>query len=138
MSRTTSTTRSSAPTFAATSCRRSWPNRKTRLQTIQAAKKRLAERKAAEVAAKQAVEEEENEKESKSERVLPEPRDQESFSGPDSRIMPTAGRSFEQSCNAQVAVDAKAQIVVAATVSQSSQDMGLLLPVVNAAFESMQ
>jgi transposase len=111
-------------------------NRKTRLQAIQAAKKRLEERKAAEAAAKQAAET--KEKESKSERVLPEPRDQENFTDPDSRIMPTAGKSFEQSYNAQVAVDAKVQIVVAATVSQNPKDMGLLLPVVNAAFENTQ
>jgi len=70
--------------------------------------------------------------------VLPEPRDQENFTDPDSRIMPTAGKSFEQSYNAQVAVDAKAQIVIAASVSQCPKDMGLLLPVVNAAFENTQ
>jgi transposase len=112
--------------------------RETRLQTIQAAKKRLEERKAAEAAAKQAEAEKPKGAESKSERVLPEPRDQENFTDPDSRIMPTAGKSFEQSYNAQVAVDAKAQIVVAATVSQNPQDMGLLIPVVNAAAENTE
>jgi hypothetical protein len=64
--------------------------------------------------------------------------DQENFTDGDSRIMPTGGGSFEQSYNAQVAVDAKAQIVVAASVSQSPKDMGLLMPVVNAAFENTQ
>jgi transposase len=113
-------------------------NRKTRLQTIQAAKKRLEERKAAEAEAKRVAEAKAKETESKSERVLPQPRDQENFTDPDSRIMPTAGKSFEQSYNAQVAVDAKAQIVVAASVSQSPKDMGLLLPIVNAAFENTQ
>jgi transposase len=117
-------------------------SRKTRLQTIQAAKKRLEERKAAEAEAKQAAAKQENgdakPDASKSERVLPELRDQENFTDPDSRIMPTAGKSFDQSYNAQVAVDAKAQIVVAASVSQSPKDMGLLIPVVNAAFESTE
>ena len=108
--------------------------RKTRLQAIQAAKKRLEERKAAEAAAKQAAEEKERDAEPKSDRVLPEPRDQENFTDPDSRIMPTSGKSFEQSYNAQVAVDAKAQMVVAATVSQSPKDMGLLIPMINEAF----
>ncbi len=70
--------------------------------------------------------------------MLPEPRDQENFTDPDSRIMPIAGMAFEQSYNAQVAVDAKQQIVVAATVSQSPKDMGLLIPIVNAAFEVTQ
>jgi transposase len=117
-------------------------SRKTRLQTIQAAKKRLEERKAAEAEAKQAAAQKESgdakPDATKSERVLPEPRDQENFTDPDSRIMPTSGKSFEQSYNAQVAVDAKAQIVVAASVSQSPKDMGLLMPVVNAAFENTE
>jgi len=106
--------------------------RETRLKTIQAAKKRLEERKAAEAAAK-AKEADAKKDEAKSERVLPQPRDQENFTDPDSRIMPTGGKSFEQSYNAQVAVDAHAQIVVAASVSQNPKDMGLLIPVVNAA-----
>jgi transposase len=117
-------------------------SRKTRLQTIQAAKKRLEERKAAEAEAKQTAAQKESgdakPEATKSERALPEPRDQENFTDPDSRIMPTAGKSFEQSYNAQVAVDAKAQIVVAASVSQSPKDMGLLMPVVNAAFENTE
>ncbi|MCA8941561.1 MAG: IS1182 family transposase, partial [Planctomycetes bacterium] len=113
-------------------------NRKTRLKTIQAAKKRLEERKAVEAAAKQEAEKgsETATESSKSERVLPQPRDQENFTDPDSRIMPMAGKVFQQSYNAQIAVDAKAQIVVAATVSQNPKDMGLLMPVVNAAYES--
>jgi transposase len=118
--------------------------RETRLQTIQQAKKRLEERKAAEAAAKAEESEStpdqasQNDSAPKSDRVIPKPRDQENFTDPDSRIMPTAGKSFEQSYNAQVAVDAKAQIVVAATVSQSPKDMGLLIPVVNAAFENTE
>ena len=115
-------------------------SRKTRLQTIQAAKKRLEERKAAEAAKKQSEEKEAGgdtkPDSAKNERVLPQPRDQENFTDPDSRIMPTGGKAFAQSYNAQVAVDAKSQIVVAATVSQNPKDMGLLIPVVNAAFEN--
>lgn len=115
-------------------------NRKTRLQTIQAAKKRLEERKAAEAAAKRAAEQNGGDSKkgesSESERVLPQPRDQENFTDPDSRIMPTAGRTFAQAYNAQVAVDAEEQIVVAATVSQNPKDMGLLMPVLNAAYEN--
>jgi transposase len=115
-------------------------SRKTRLQTIQAAKKRLEERKAAEAEAKKDAEPESSgdakPAEAKSERVLPQPRDQENFTDPDSRIMPTTGNAFEQSYNAQIAVDAAEQIVVAASVSQQPQDVGLLLPGVNAAFEN--
>jgi transposase len=111
-------------------------SRKTRLATIQAAKKRLEERKAAEAAAKQAAEPKDGDATdaAKSERVLPQPRDQENFTDPDSRIMPTGGNAFEQSYNAQIAVDASQQIVVAAMVSQNPKDMGLLMPVLNEAF----
>lgn len=107
-------------------------SRKTRLKTIQAAKKRLEDRKAAEAKAKA----KECSDEAKAERALPRSKDQENFTDPDSRIMITNGMSFEQCYNAQIAVDAKAQIVVAASVSQSPKDMGLLIPVVNAAFEN--
>lgn len=117
-------------------------SRKTRLATIQAAKKRLEERKAAEAEAKQAAEQKEGEDAkpdaSKSERVLPKPRDQENFTDPDSRIMPTGPKSFGQCYNAQIAVDGKKQIIVASLVSQSPKDMGLLMPVVNAAFENTE
>ena len=113
-------------------------SRKTRKAAIQAAMKRLEERKAAEAKAKREDEEKEGGKSasSKNERVLPQPRDQENFTDPDSRIMPTSGKSFEQSYNAQIAVDAKAQIVVAASVSQNPKDMGLLIPLVNDAYEN--
>ena len=50
--------------------------------------------------------------------------------------MPTGGNSFEQSYNAQVAVDASKQIVVATLVSQSPKDVALLLPVVAQASEN--
>lgn len=67
------------------------------------------------------------------ETVLPKPRDQENFTDPESRIMPTGGKSFGQCYNAQAAVDEARQIVVAATVTQSSNDNGQLLPVLKAA-----
>jgi hypothetical protein len=50
--------------------------------------------------------------------------------------MPSGGKAFEQSYNAQIEVDDKAQIVVAAAVSQKPKDRGLLIPVVNAVFEN--
>ena len=111
--------------------------RKTRLATIKAAKKRLEDRKAAEAEAKRAAGQNESDPPAEqSERVLPEPRDQENFTDPDSRIMPTGGKSFEQGYNAQVAVDASKQIVVATLVSQSPKDVALLLPVIAQASEN--
>ena len=72
--------------------------RETRLATIQAAKQRLEERKAAEAEAKRAAESKDDESSAAqpSERVLPKPRDQQNFTDPESRIMPTGVKSFEQ------------------------------------------
>jgi len=114
--------------------------RKERLATIQAAKKRLEDRKAAEAAARAAEkrDDENLDKPSSDEAAptLPKPRDQENFTDPESRIMPTSGKSFEQGYNAQIAVDAKKQMIVAASVTQSTNDCNQLMPVLNAAFEN--
>jgi transposase len=115
--------------------------RKSRLATIEAAKKRLEARKAAEAEAKREAEKKDDDSDNKpgagsTEPTLPKPRDQENFTDPDSRIMPTSGKSFEQGYNAQVAVDANKQIVVAASVTQSTNDHNQLLPVLNASFEN--
>jgi transposase len=113
--------------------------RKSRLATILAAKKRLEERKAAEGEAKREAKKKDDGDGPGApppEPTLPKPRDQENFTDPESRIMPTSGKSFEQGYNAQIAVDAKKQIVVAATVTQSTNDNNQLLPVLNAAHEN--
>ncbi len=53
---------------------------------------------------------------------IPEDRDQESFTDPDSRIMKHAGGGFEQSYNAHTAVDAERQIIVAAELTNNASD----------------
>jgi transposase len=114
--------------------------RETRLATIKAAKQRLEERKAAEAEAKRAAEQQSQGDEKpaaeSSERALPKPRDQENFTDAESRIMPMSGKAFEQGYNAQIAVDAEQQIVVAASVTQSTNDHNQLMPVLNEAFEN--
>lgn len=45
-------------------------------------------------------------------------------------------KAFDQSYNTQIAVDAERQIIVAAMVTQSANDNGQLLPVLNASFEN--
>jgi transposase len=114
--------------------------RETRLATIKAAKQRLEERKAAEAEAKRAAEQkvqgDEPSAAEPSERALPKPRDQENFTDPESRIMPTSGKTFEQGYNAQIAVDAEQQIVIAASVTQSTNDHNQLMPVLNEAYEN--
>jgi hypothetical protein len=55
---------------------------------------------------------------------------QRNFTDPDSRIMPDGSHqgSFVQGYNAQVVVDAEAQVIVAAAVSQASNDAQQLAP----------
>jgi transposase len=65
----------------------------------------------------------------KSEEAKPEPKAQRNFTDPDSRIMPRAG-SFQQSYNAQVAVDADTQLILAQAVGQSPNDARQLEPMV--------
>ncbi len=60
----------------------------------------------------------------------PEPKAQRNFTDPESRIMKDgATGSFEQSYNAQIAVDGRAQIIVAATLTQAANDKQQLVPV---------
>jgi transposase len=60
----------------------------------------------------------------------PKPKAQRNFTDPESRIMKDgATGSFEQSYNAQIAVDGQAQIIVAATLTQAANDKQQLVPV---------
>lgn len=55
---------------------------------------------------------------------VPMPKDQENFTDPESRIM-KAGSDFIQGYNAQAAVDAEAQVIVAIDVTNQANDAGL-------------
>ena len=57
---------------------------------------------------------------------VPEDKDQDNFTDPDSRIMPRAGGGFDASYNAQTAVDAAAHIIVAAELINNASDAGEL------------
>ena len=63
---------------------------------------------------------------------VPEPKAQENFTDPDSRIMKRAGGGFDASYNAQTAVDATAHIIVAAELGNNAADVGQLVPMINA------
>ena len=112
--------------------------RQDRLEIIARAKKTLEERKAKEAKAKQAAEaaKPSGEQPSTQEDVKPEPKDQTNFTDPESRIMRTPSKAFDQCYNTQVAVDDEHQIVVAATVTQCANDNGQLIPVLIAACEN--
>lgn len=58
----------------------------------------------------------------------PPDKAQMNFTDPESRVMKTAGGNFEQCYNAQVAVDAAQQIIVAAAVTTNAADVGQLVP----------
>jgi len=60
----------------------------------------------------------------------PDPKAQRNFTDPESRIMPSKD-GFQQCYNAQAGVDAKAQIIVACSVGNSSADCPQLLPTVD-------
>lgn len=64
------------------------------------------------------------------EQATPEPKAQRNFTDPDSRIMPDGAHkgAFLQGYNAQLAVDAEAQIIVAAFVTQTPNDVQQLVP----------
>jgi transposase len=60
----------------------------------------------------------------------PDPKAQRNFTDPDSRIMKDSSTgSFEQCYNCQAAVDEKAQVIMAATVTQQTNDKQQLKPV---------
>lgn len=58
--------------------------------------------------------------------ATPKPKAQRNFTEPDSRIMKTSDRSFHQCYNAQAIVDAHAQIIIAAGLTNQAADVGHL------------
>jgi transposase len=73
------------------------------------------------------------------EKAQPEAKAQRNFTDPESRIMPDGANkgSFLQGYNAQAAVDATAQIIVAAEVTQETTDNGQLLPMLDQVKQNM-
>jgi transposase len=64
------------------------------------------------------------------EKAMPEEKAQRNFTDPESRIMPDGSHkgSFVQAFNAQIAVDSQTQIIVAAEITQESNDKRQLAP----------
>lgn len=109
--------------------------RKDRKAKIRQAMKELEEEQAA--ADKEAKRGEPSEKTGqvpklKRKNGTPPDKAQKNFTDPESRIMVTGRKAFEQCYNAQAAVDEAAQIVVAADVSARSTDNGELLAMTDA------
>jgi DDE family transposase len=120
-------------------------DKKRRAEAIRAAKAELeAEAKAAaEAKVKEAAEEEEEEEKRQAEgrkkpgpkaappSSEPDPKAQKNFTDPESRIMKSK-EGFVQAFNAQAAVDAEAQIIVAQAVTQDANDKRQLAPMTDA------
>ena len=67
----------------------------------------------------------------------PSPKAQYNFTDPDSRIMLSSDKSFIQAYNAQAAVDAQSQIIVAADLSNQAADAPHLIPLVEQIEENL-
>jgi transposase len=109
--------------------------RQSRLQQIQAAKKRLeARQEEADHASGRSPDDEDKPGKSgpKFKRRFGRPPEhtQDNFTDPDSRIMKDS-KGFEQCYNAQIAVDADAQMIVATGVIQTPSDQPELLPMID-------
>ena len=77
-------------------------------------------------------------KEINPEEAKPEEKAQKNFTDPESRIMKDgASKSFEQAYNAQAAVDADSQVIVAAVVTQEGNDKRQLVPMIKEVRENM-
>ena len=63
---------------------------------------------------------------------VPEPKAQDNFTDPDSRIMKRTGGGFDASYNAQTAVDETAHIIVAAELGNNAADTQQLVPMLQA------
>ena len=61
----------------------------------------------------------------------PKPGDQINLTDEESRIMPTSGGGFEQSYNAQAAVDTATMLVITAHVTQAPNDKREIAPVLD-------
>jgi transposase len=66
------------------------------------------------------------------EQAKPEDKAQRNFTDPESRIMPDGGNkgAFVQGYNAQIAVDSASQVIVAAEVTQETNDKQQLVPMI--------
>jgi transposase len=115
--------------------------REGRLQKIKEAKKRLEERQAQADRTKGRHEGDGGRPNGKKGRPFkkkfgePREKDQDNFTDPESRIM-KMGNGFEQSYNAQAAVDEANQIIVAVSLTNCAADMAQLIPMIEATKET--
>ena len=111
--------------------------REDRLAAIREAKARLeAEQRAADDARGRKPGQKRNPKGGspyKREYGEPDEQAQSNFTDPESRIMKTSSEGFQQSYNAQTAVEGENQLVVGAGVTNNASDQGQLIPMIDGA-----
>jgi transposase len=111
-------------------------NKQARLAKIREAKAELEAEAKAEAAAEQAARKKKDNDKSRPGRkaappsAVPEPKAQRNFTDPESRILKTKD-GYIQGYNAQAAVDAQAQIIVAHTLSNNGNDQAQLAPLLD-------
>lgn len=70
--------------------------------------------------------------------AVPEDKAQRNFTDPESRIMKDgASKGFEQAYNAQIVVDGESQIIMAASVTQETNDKKQLVPMIKKVKENL-
>jgi transposase len=112
--------------------------RQSRLARIQQAKAELEERarkEAAEEAARRQAQGKAPATTAPAE-VIPKPKDQINFTDPESRIMPTPNKGWDQCGNAQALAN-EAQIIVAADVTDQTNDKRQAIPLMDQARENL-
>jgi transposase len=92
-----------------------------RLENIRNAKTRLEER-AKQEAAKEDDDDHRNGSKTKAKVIEPQPKEQSNFTDPESQIMLNSDKAWVQAYNAQAAVDAETQIIVAAELTNQPAD----------------
>lgn len=117
--------------------------REKRLETIQAAMKRLEARQL-EADREKGREPDDHEpkpgkggKPYKRRMGEPEEKAQDNFTDPDSRIMKTSTEGYQQCYNTQIAVDGEDRIIIATELTQSASDQRQLEPVLDAVEENL-
>lgn len=113
--------------------------RQTRLSKIQEAKALLEERARSEAAEKATRCEAEGKPSPKvaPADAIPEPKDQINFTDPDSRIMKTSNKGWDQCGNAQAVANAD-QIILAADVTAQTNDKRQVVPMVDQTQENLE
>lgn len=119
--------------------------RETRLAKIREAKQALEDeaRQRAEAAAETKARDKGEDEDTVAERVaqagekaMPRPKAQRNFTDPESKIMKTSDGAFHQCFNAQAAVDAEHQVIVAADVNDCAADVAHLIPMTEQTIEN--